>query len=42
MDGADRLYNGADPVHIDDDVRVEYWTTIRNAPERADETIANR
>ena len=31
---ADRLYDEADPVYIDDDVREEYWTTIRCAPER--------
>jgi hypothetical protein len=41
-DGADRLYDEADPVYIDDDVREEYWTTIRRAPERKDERIANR
>jgi len=41
-DGADRLYNEADPVYIDDDVRDEYWTTIRGAPERKDDRIANR
>jgi hypothetical protein len=41
-DGADRLYDEADPVYIDDDVRAEYWTTIRGAPERKNERIANR
>lgn len=41
-DGADRLYDEADPVYIDDDVREEYWTTIRGAPERKAERIANR
>jgi hypothetical protein len=41
-DGADRLYDEADPVYIDDDVREEYWTTIRRAPECKDELIANR
>jgi hypothetical protein len=41
-DGADRLYNEADSVYIDDDVREEYWTTIRGAPERKDDRIANR
>jgi len=30
-DGADALYST--PVQIDEDVRVEYWTTIRNKPE---------
>ena len=29
-DGSDRLYGGV--VEIDDDVRVEYWTTIRKKP----------
>ena len=29
--GGDRLYSGT--VEIDDDVREEYWTTIRNQPE---------
>jgi len=41
-DGADRLHDEADPVYIDDDVREAYWTTIRNAPERKAERIANR
>ena len=31
-DGADRLYAGGAGVHIDDDVRVEYWTAIRRLP----------
>lgn len=31
--GGDRLY-GTSPVEIDDDVREEYWTEIRNQPER--------
>jgi hypothetical protein len=33
-DGADRLYGGAVPVEIDDDVRTEYWTAIRRLPHR--------
>jgi hypothetical protein len=41
-DGADRLYDVADPVYIDDDVREEYWTTIRGMPERKHKRIANR
>ncbi|GAB3838755.1 1-deoxy-D-xylulose-5-phosphate synthase [Hymenobacter jeollabukensis] len=28
-DGADRLYGERLPVEIDEDVREEYWTTIR-------------
>ena len=31
--GGDRLFGGT--IEIDDDVRVEYWTTIRCMPERA-------
>lgn len=29
--GGDRLYGGV--IEIDDDVREEYWTTIRDMPE---------
>ena len=32
-DGADRLYVSSVPVHIDDDVREEYWAEIRGQPE---------
>ena len=32
-DGNDRLYNGNTVVHIDEDVREEYWRTIREQPE---------
>lgn len=28
-DGADRLYGESTPVEIDEDVRKEYWSTIR-------------
>ena len=31
-DGNDGLYNIK--VHIDEDIRAEYWTEIRNLPER--------
>ena len=43
-DGADRhrFARQREPVQIDDDVRVEYWTEIRGAPERRDEVISNR
>ena len=35
-DGLDRLYGkSAIPVEIDDDVREEYWKTIRKKPELA-------
>ena len=33
-DGADRLYGERVPVEIDEDARQEYWTTIRNDPDR--------
>ena len=36
-DGADRLYGERIPIEIDDDVREEYWTEIRNNPERKNE-----
>jgi hypothetical protein len=32
-DGTDRLYKSNDPVEIDEDVREEYWTKIRENPE---------
>jgi hypothetical protein len=41
-DGEDRLYGEAAPVEIDDDVREEYWTSIRGEPSRVGETVANR
>lgn len=30
--GEDRLYEERLPIYIDDDVREEYWTVIRNLP----------
>ncbi len=35
-DGADKLYGGI--VEIDDDARGEYWTKIRNRPDRVNLT----
>ena len=35
--GGDRLY-GAPGVEIDEDVREEYWRTIRNEPARVHQT----
>ena len=35
--GGDRLYPGL--VHIDDDVREEYWTDIRKMPEEKDRKV---
>jgi len=32
--GGDRLYGERLPVVVDDDVREEYWTSIRGMPER--------
>ena len=31
-DGTDRLHGGRSPVEIDDDVREEYWRSIRGVP----------
>lgn len=39
-DGSDRLYGERVPVHIDADAREEYWTTIRNLPDRKNELLA--
>lgn len=43
-DGTDRhrFARQGDPVEIDDDVRVQYWTEIRGTPHRKHETISNR
>ena len=35
-DGADRLYGERIPTHIDDEIRLEYWTQIRNLPDSVD------
>jgi hypothetical protein len=37
-DGQDRLYGYGLPVEIDEDVRAEYWTEIRNKPLLKDRT----
>jgi hypothetical protein len=37
--GGDALYGGSTPIDIDEDVREEYWTTIRRQPERASERV---
>lgn len=37
-DGTDRLYGERVPVEIDEDVRVEYWTRIRELPENKGKT----
>ena len=41
-DGADRLYDGGPPVAIDEDIREEYWTTIRKKPENKDRKFSNK
>jgi len=33
-DGSDRLYGERVPIEIDEDIREEYWTEIRNFPEK--------
>jgi len=38
--GGDRLYGGSTPIEIDQDVREEYWRSIRGQPERVHETLA--
>jgi hypothetical protein len=37
-DGLDRLYGNSIPVEIDEDVREEYWTSIRKKPSLKDRT----
>lgn len=37
--GGDTLYGGI--IEIDDDVREEYWTRIRNKPECKDQRVVN-
>ena len=34
-DGGDRRHSARVPVHVDADVREEYWTSIRSLPHRA-------
>ena len=40
-DGEDRLYSERVSVEIDDDVREDYWTTIRGLPENKNKKDAN-
>ncbi len=40
-DGGDRLYGERVPIYIDEDVRVEYWTEIRNLPGLVDTKVIN-
>jgi hypothetical protein len=38
--GGDRMYGSAVPVEIDEDVREEYWRSIRNLPDEHDNKCA--
>ena len=38
--GQDRHWAGSGPVEIDEDVREEYWTTIRGQPEKKHRKLA--
>ena len=38
-DGRDRLYWERVPIHIDDDVREEYWVNIRRRPARKNDRV---
>ena len=40
-DGKDRLYGERVKIHIDEDVRVEYWTEIRNLPDLINTKVIN-
>ena len=40
-DGSDRLYGEGKPILIDENIREEYWKTIRNKPEFSNEKKAN-
>jgi len=40
-DGSDRLYGERLPIYIDDDIREEYWTEIRNMSNCKNITVIN-
>ncbi|TBO42088.1 hypothetical protein [Pedobacter kyonggii] len=40
-DGDDRLYGERIPIHIDEDVREEYWKDIRNRPNNTNTKAIN-
>jgi len=40
-DGSDRLYGERVPIEIDENVREEYWTKIRNWPENQKIAVIN-
>jgi len=39
-DGLDRLYGERLPIEIDEDVREEYWTSIRDLPQNRAKALA--
>lgn len=39
-DGKDRLYGERVPVEIDEEIREEYWATIRNLPKKKNQKYA--
>lgn len=39
-DGLDRLYGERLPIEIDEDIREEYWTSIREQPENRGKPVA--
>jgi len=41
VNGDDTLYGGNKPVEIDEDVREEYWLTIRKRPDLNQQTKSN-
>jgi hypothetical protein len=41
-DGGDRLYGERVPVHVDEDVREEYWISVRGRPDRVGDFDASR
>ena len=40
-DGKDRLYDERLPVFIDEDVREEYWLSIREEPQNKEKKVIN-
>jgi hypothetical protein len=40
-DGGDRLFGERVPVHVDEDVREEYWADIRGLPHRMHDADAS-
>jgi hypothetical protein len=40
-DGSDRLYGERVDIEIDDEVRAEYWTEVRQQPENKAKSVSN-